>query len=301
MTDELNREVREIGSRKEWQDWRRKDLTASRVAALFEGADPYARLEDLVAHIAGTAEKREQTASMRAGIIAEAMFPEAVALERPEWKLTKATTYHRLPQARLGCTPDFWVGEDGLLQAKTCNERVWESWQGRPPLGYTLQTLVELLVTGREWGVLAVIVRNSELPLHLFEVPRHPAAEARILDAVAEFWRKFDAGEFPVPMPVDAIAAMLDDGSHIDLSGDNRLPEWLERREGLVAERSGCEREIKNLDYEIKQRMGRASTGWLEGWQISWKSQHRKEYTVPEADIRVLRIKRTQETDNADA
>jgi hypothetical protein len=41
--------------------------------------------------------------------------------------------------------------------------------------------------------------------------------------------------------------------------------------------------------------MGTASTAWLEGWAISWRAQHRKEYTVPAADIRVLRVKRTEE------
>jgi hypothetical protein len=43
--------------------------------------------------------------------------------------------------------------------------------------------------------------------------------------------------------------------------------------------------------------MGVASTAYLPGWAISWRAQHRREYTVPEADIRVLRVKRTEDTD----
>jgi hypothetical protein len=74
------------------------------------------------------------------------------------------------------------LNDDGLLQAKIVNPHEWERWQGRPPLGYLLQTLAELIVTQRAWGVLAVMVRSSSLPFHLFDVPRHPAAHARADD-----------------------------------------------------------------------------------------------------------------------
>jgi hypothetical protein len=40
-----------------------------------------------------------------------------------------------VPDLRLGATPDFWVNDDGLLQAKTVNSIEWERWQGRPPTG----------------------------------------------------------------------------------------------------------------------------------------------------------------------
>lgn len=297
MTDDLKREVREIGSREEWHDWRQKDITASNIAGLFEGADQYTSMDKLVAHVTGNA-LREQTPSMRAGILLEHVFPAALAEERPDWMVTKATTYHRIPSLRLGCTPDFWIGDDGLCQAKSVNERQWEYWQARPPLGYTLQTLCELLITGRQWGVLAVIVRNSTLPLYLFDIARHPGAEAKLLQAVADFWGRYDAGEFPVAVAKDEIAAMLDDGSHVDLSRHNQLPEWLERREQLMVEIAQAERSKKGIDYEIKQRMGAASTGWLEGWQISYKTEHRKGYTVEPSDPRILRVKRTKEMGN---
>jgi predicted phage-related endonuclease len=289
----IESEIRKITSRGEWLSWRRSDITASRIAALFD-AHPYMTLDELMADMAGRSTKGD-TAPMRAGRLLEAVFPEALAEERPDWEVTRATTYHRLPALRLGCTPDFWIGYDGLLQAKTVNPVEWERWQGRPPLAYTLQTLTELIVTGRSWGALGVIVRSSSLPLHLFDVPRHPAAEAKILAAVADFWAKHDAGEFPVATPKDEIEALLDDGSHKDLSNDNYLPQALEMRESLLGTRSEAEKAIKDIDYEIKNRLGTAATGWLPGWAISWRAQHRKEYTVAAADIRVLRVKRTED------
>jgi predicted phage-related endonuclease len=286
-------EVRQITSRGEWLRWRRGLLTASSIGAVF-GVHPFMSPDQLPAYIAGHSVKGD-TASMRGGRLLEAVFPEAVAEERPDWKLVKATTFHVLPDLRLGCTPDFWINEDGLCECKTFSEREWERCQGRPHFAYSLQTLTQLIVTGRKWGVLAVIVRNSSLPLYLFDVPRHPGAEGKILAAVADFWRRADAGELPVPTPADEIEALLDDGSHRDLSDDNYLPEALEMRETLLSTRGEAERAIKAIDYEIKNRVGAASTAWLPGWAISWRSQHRNKYTVPEADIRVLRIKRTED------
>jgi predicted phage-related endonuclease len=286
-------EVREITSRGDWLRWRRGILTASRIAALFD-AHPYMSLDEMVTDLAGQSVKGDNPA-MRAGRLLESVFPEALREERPEWTVTKATTFHWLPDQRLGCTPDFWIDDDGLLQAKTVNMHEWDRWQGHPPLGYTLQTLCELIVTGRRWGVLGVIVRSSALPLHLFPVPRHAAAEAKILAAVRDFWARAEAGEIQVPVPKDDIAALLDDGTHLDLSSDNYLPQALVERESLVLTRGHAEKRIKEIDGEIKDRIGTAATAWLNGWSISWRSQHRKAYSVPEADIRVLRVKRTED------
>ncbi len=293
MVPVMESEVREITSRGEWLAWRQNDLTASRIAALFN-AHPYMAIDELVADLAGRSIKGD-TPAMRAGRLLESIFPEALAEERPEWRVVKATTYHRLPELRLGATPDFWIGDDGLLQAKTVNPIEWERWQGRPPLGYTLQTLCELMVTGRAWGALGVVVRSSSLPLHIFDVPRHPAAEAKILAAVGEFWRRADAGELQVTVAKEEIETLLDDGSHKDFSADNYLRGALEERETLMTTRGDAEKALKDIDYEIKNRMGTSSTAWLPGWAISWRAQHRKEYTVPAADVRVLRIKRTEE------
>jgi phage baseplate assembly protein gpV len=69
----------------------------------------------------------------------------------------------------------------------------------------------------------------------------------------------------------------------------------LEERETLLTTRGEAEKALKDIDYEVKNRMGTAATAWLPGWQISWRAQRRKEYTVPAADIRVLRVKRTED------
>jgi predicted phage-related endonuclease len=284
----MNRDVWEITSIGEWLNRRRQDITASRVAALFD-CHPFITRDQLVADLRSEP-TQAPNAAMRRGRILEPAVATALAEDHPDWRLAKATTYHRLPDHRLGCTPDYWLDDDGLVQIKTVSPQVWETWQGRPPLAYTLQTLTELLVTGRTRGVLAIMVCSSTYPLHLFDVPRHDGAEQKILAAVAEWWRAWDAGEIAAPAPADQIAADVDDGSHRDLSGDNELPALLDEREGLKAAVGTAEKRLKEIDYEVKNRIGAARTAWCNGWLIKYPTLHRKEYVVKAGDYRRLEV-----------
>jgi predicted phage-related endonuclease len=307
--DEMTREVREITSIGDWLSWREKDLTASRIASLWE-LHPYLTREQLADIMRGTAGGGAgaipaDSPAMRRGRILEPAVAAAITEERPDWTLTKATTYHRLPEHRLGCTPDYWCEStalgSGLIQIKTCSVAQWEKWHGHPPLAYTLQTSTELLVTGRAWGCLAIMVVSPSYPVHYFDVPRHEAAEGRILDAVAQWWKAWDAGEIPHAVPSAELAADLDDGSYRDLSANNELPPLLAERAELTAQRRQAEKRLEVIDYVIKNTLGPASSGWLPGWQISFKSYTRREMVIPEKVIRVLRVKATEEGDTEES
>lgn len=297
MSANIVREAREITSVGEWLNWRRQDITASRIAALFD-QHPFLTRERLAAALSG-APAQITTSAMRRGRILEPAALAALTEERPEWRLAKATTYHRLPDHRVGATPDAWLDDDGLVQIKTVSPQEWEKWRGHPPLAYTLQTLTEMLVTGRTRGVLAVMVCSPAYPLHLFDVPRHEGAEQRILAAAAEWWRAWDTGEIAGPAPSAELAAAVDDGSHRDLSGDNELAVLLPERETLKATVSHAEARLKEIDYSLKNRIGPARTAWLPGWSISYAAQERKEFVTPAKTIRVLRVKATMESDDA--
>jgi predicted phage-related endonuclease len=290
------REVREITSIGEWLGWRAGLYTASRMGALF-GCDEWTSIADVVAEMRGERRGAGDNPAMRAGRILEPAVIAALNEERPELHVVKATTFHILPDLRLGCTPDAFGDDDLLVQCKTVSVEQWQKWRARPPLQYVLQTLCELIVTGCARGILAVMVRSPSFPLHLFDVPRHPAAEQRILDAVAEFWRMWDAGEHPVAQSAEGLAEVFDDGSSIDLSQDNLLPVILDERAILKATTSSAEARLKEIDEVIKQRIGAARLGWLPGWQITYATQHRKETLIPARDIRVLRVKSMEEED----
>jgi predicted phage-related endonuclease len=94
---------------------------------------------------------------------------------------------------------------------------------------------------------------------------------------------------------VAEIAAALDDGSHKDLSGDNELPVRLHERRALKEQISTAERRVKEIELDIKDRIGPASTAWLPGWSLSFKAQRRKETVIPASEFRVLRVKEIAE------
>lgn len=291
------REQREITSLGEWLTWRREHITASRIAALFD-LHPFLSRDGLAAELRGESGEVPNS-SMRDGHILEAGFPYAVKADGKGWDLVKATSYHWLPEHQLGATPDFFISDDGLLQAKTCSVQQWEKWHGAAPIAYLLQTLTELLVTGRSWGVLAIMIRTSGHPVHYFDVPRHALAERRILDAVAAWWREYDSGTLPGPAPAAEITAELDDGSHRDLSSDNELPAILAERAMLTDERRIRDKRLDEIDETLKARIGAARTAWLPGWNLTFRSQTRRETVIPEKTFRVLRISATKEDDAA--
>lgn len=296
----MNPEVREITSRAEWLAWRRGIITASRIGALF-GCHKYLTREQLAAELRGA--NQGDNPAMRAGRILEPGVLVAMREEHPDWSIHPATTFHVDPALRFGCTPDAWFSEagrylwnemDGLIQVKTVSPEEWEKWHGKPPLAYTLQCLAEMMLTGRTRGLLAVMIRSRSYPMHEFDVPRHPAAEARILAAVAEWWRAYDAGEIPAPADPAGLDEMLDDGSSKDLSGDNQIAFLLEERETLKQTVAEAEAALKRIDYDVKNRIGPARTAWLPGWQLSYPTIKAKEYTVPAREYRRLTVKRTE-------
>jgi len=300
VMSEVAREVREITSIGEWLTWRQSLITASSIGALFN-IHPHVSLDDLIAEKLGQRRGEGDNASMRAGRILEPAVIAAVNEEKPEWRVVKATTFHLIPELRLGCTPDAFGTDDLLVQCKTCSAAVWDAWRGTAPTHYLLQTLTEMLVCGRSRGVLAIMVRSPSFPLHLFAVARHPAAEQRILDAVAEFWRMWDAGEHPQPQTAAGLAEMVSDGSHKDFSDDNELPGLLAARADLMIARRGAEVQLDQIDATIKDRMGAASTAWCPGWSLTFKAQTRRETVLPERTFRVLRIRAVDEQEGSDA
>jgi predicted phage-related endonuclease len=290
LSDALRRESRVIDAIGPWLDQRRQHVTASRVGALFD-IHPYLSREQLAGELRGESTKGD-TAAMARGRRLEAAVIEGLKEAHPDWTIERCRTYYWLPQHRIGATPDAFFNDDGLIECKTVHPRRWDEWHGYPPLQYILQTLTGMLVTGRRHGLLAVMVLSNDYPVHEYAVTRHPAAEQKIIDAVAEWWRCWDeGGQVAPPAPIDELESMLDSGEHLDWSGNEDVRLLLEHRRELKAEISVATQKLGHVDYQIKNRMGAASSAWLPGYSLSFKRHLRKAYTVPEALVRVLRIK----------
>ncbi len=184
-----------------------RDVTGSVISALFGRHQHGMSAEQLVRLIRG--EWRPiRNAAMMAGRALERTFPEAIEARRPGSVIERVRHYYRLPEHRLGAVADFWLGADGLIEAKTVSARQWAQWGGRPPLAYGLQVACEMLCADRACGLLAAMVRPTG-PLFLYDLPRSAEVDERLLAAVAAWWRAFDAGEIAPPAASAGMAELL--------------------------------------------------------------------------------------------
>jgi predicted phage-related endonuclease len=294
----------EITGREQWLALRKNDVTASVVAALF-GAHPYTSALKLYLMHSGIEFDEADNRVFRRGRLMEPAVALAVGEDRPSWHVEKCNSYYRDPDLRLGATPDFMVHNDprglGVLQTKTAAPHIYQrDWEGGAtvPFWIQLQVLTEAMLTEAAFGVVAVLEINAfDMALSIIEVPRHPAAEQRIRDAVAKFWDDVAAGREPEPdYGKDAellkmIAPREVTDKSIDLSGDNELPALLDLREEIMAAMKGYDARKAEIETAIKFRMRDAeSVVGLPDWKITWKTTHRQEYVIKAKDIRTLHI-----------
>lgn len=292
-----------VTDRESWLRLRKQDVTASVVGALF-GCHPYESVLSVYLDKTGDAPPEPSNAMLEWRLILEGAVAAAVERQRPEWKIVKATEYLRDPIARIGATPDFFIHGDprglGVLQAKTVAPSAFrKAWQDdQPPFWIALQNATELMLeTGAVFGAVAALVIDPfKLECPIFEIPRHPGVEARIRDAVADFWTAVDWGNVPAPdfsKDAELIAALSPEpieGKRIDLTGDNMLPGLLAERADLKA-RSGADlARIEEIEAEIKFKMGDATLATIDGFALSFKPQSRKPSFVKASTSRVLRI-----------
>ena len=298
-------EKREIKSREEWLAWRKQDITASTIGALFN-CHPYSTVLRLYAEKRGTEFIHEDNKAMRRGRWLEPAVAKAVEEIRPEWRLEPAREYLRDPELRLGATPDFDVHGDvrghGILEAKSVAPSIYaREWADgvEVPLWIILQATVAAMLANSDFVVIAALLvdaHNMECAIH--ELPRNLAAEQKIREAVARFWHDVDNGIEPEPdfaRDTDVIRAMwrreAEPVRMIDLSGSNEIAELLDQRAMLKDGIKSAEARCEAIESQIKYAMKDAgiATG-LDGWRITYKTSHVKAYTVPARDQRVLRI-----------
>jgi predicted phage-related endonuclease len=150
--------------------------------------------------------------------------------------------------------------------------------------------------------VLAVLINGEfDWTLRLFDIERDSVIEERILHGVDAFWRDyFDPGIMPPfePKRDEALIKALypkDDGSEIDLSGDNRalvaVEELIETQDAL----GRLKKDEASLKAELTGKLGEHTYGRLaDGRRLSWKQQSRKAYAVEAATYRVLRVLKSE-------
>lgn len=242
------------------------------------------------------------------GRLLEPAVMAAVGEEQPGWTIKPAGVYVRDPLIRLGATPDAVAVDPkrpgvGNIECKVISRPVFEEhWRAEdgsvaPPIYYQLQALTQATLMDTSWSMLAALVLSTfSAELFVVEIERHIGAEERIRSLASEFWANLAAGKFAAPdysRDAETISELHAEVRRkvIDLRGDNRLPAALAEREAAVVARKEAESRVKELDAEIKHKLGDAEEALVNGWRVSWKEQHRAGYVVEPTSFRRLTIK----------
>lgn len=287
---------------------RSRYLTASDTAAA-AGEDPYKSALEL--HLEKTGQKLPagENALMRRGRWFEAAAIEALRDRYPRHRIMRPRVFLADPETRLGCTPDALLEDpehpDVLIncQIKTIAAPVFEKWLGQPPRGYQLQVTAENMLLDAGFGLLAVLVVSTfGAELEVFEVPRHPRAEAEIRKIAAEFWQRIETGRAPPPdyardaeLIRELYPPRADLPVPLDLTGDNLLPGLLEDRERLKAAEKAAKADCEALDAKIIEKLNGATLALTDSWKVTRKMIHVDEHVVQATDFPRMWITRLKE------
>ena len=80
----------------------------------------------------------------------------------------------------------------------------------------------------------------------------------------------------------------------VDLTGDNRIGELLEQEAVLRETAKDIKKQLETAQNEIKAKIGDAEIALVNGWRVTFKTQHRTEHTVKATSFRVLRAVRDE-------
>lgn len=252
-----------------WHSLRREHCGGSEIAALFGEHKQLTRYE-LWHQKAGLLPAPDLSSNDRVfwGTVLEPAIAAGVA-SKTGWTVRKVRSYYSCrPDLRLGCSLDYEiVAHDrgpGVLEIKTADWLVAKEWGDEPPLSYELQLQSYLRGTGRNWGVMAVLVGGNDL--RLFEYERRPKTIAVIEREVAAFWRSIEEKLAPKPdfeRDAESIGRLYGGaaaGKTVDMTGHNRLPELIEEYQRAAGEESANKRARDRTKAEILTIVGDAET-----------------------------------------
>lgn len=299
-------------SRETWLKLRKRDATASAIGCLIAPHDfmtPYQYWADRSGFDVA---RSVNTEAVERGNDLEPVVIKRVQRAFPKWEIWNPGVYLRDASARVGATPDAWVicpeRGRGIVQIKTTVDSVFrDKWKAdgevAPPTWIAIQALLEAHLSGAEWACVAVMVLSgygSGLDVHVIDVPRSEALIRKIYAAAADFWARVESGTPPdadYGRDADVIRAIYaaDDGSEVDLTGNNRIIELIDHRDALrdtITAGAAADKQRKTIDTEIIDLMGAAARARLaDGRIIEAKTVNRGAYQVAATSYRTVKIK----------
>lgn len=265
-------------SRQDWLNRRRKTLGGSDAAGivhLSKWSTPYTVWADKT----GRLPDKEDTEAMRIGRDLEEYVARRFA-ESTGKKVRRlnAMLYNPAYPFAHADIDRAVVGEDAGLECKTTSDQNLKKFANTDfPEQYYAQCVHYLAVTGAERWYLAVLVFGRGFFVYTLE--RDETEIAALMTAEAAFMRQYVRTDSPPPVDGEpatgeAIQTIFAKSCNecVTLFGAEHMLDEYTRLKDL---RTSIDKQLSEIENQIKQRMDTASTGTCGDYSVSWKTQTR--------------------------
>lgn len=300
----------DYGTREAWLAARRRGVSASESAALFNCSPFQSRLS---LHLA----KRGRLPDWE---------PDAEQAERLEWGQVMEAPIASVYQRRTGralwafspyclaqhpkipimlATPDRFILQapdrpgEGLLEVKnTANVYSEDGWRNGPPLYVQCQVQHQLAVTGRDWATVAALANGNKLMT--WDIERQPDFIGELELQCQEFWADVLADREPLADGHKATTQALKLLHPLDNGQTVALPKGAEALWDRIAfakqAKKDAERAEEEAENQLRVMFGPNTFGQLpDGRLLSFATTQNPGYTpppVPPYSYRVMREKK---------
>lgn len=166
------------------------------------------------------------------------------------------------------------TGSDELLECKTCSAYKLDEWQNSIPQEYILQVIWYLGITGRKRGWIACLIGGQKFDYKVIDF------DAELFDIMVnkakEFWNMVQTNKAPLILPEDdeTLGQVYPDHSEdlIDAQEFNERAAYLQE---LKMERDEINKEIKEIETELKAKIGENLGILTDKYKITWKKSVR--------------------------
>ncbi len=283
----------------EWLEARGGKITATRIAGIL-GLHPYETPMTVYEDMKGLRVKEENEAMWFGREIesfAAAMYAKRYGTEEKlvfGKDIVKAGFYVHPENDRHAATPDYLIGDDGLLECKWAGLHAARNFgasdSDEVPTHYLLQCQWQMYVTGRKWGVLFLL---SPFGMKRFKIERDPELIRRIAFRGNLFLGEYIDSEMPPPLTGHDPDSEWIKNKYPQDSGE--IVQADEAMEGLIAELGHLviedrkrKVEIEERKNQLKQFMGEASFLKSSEGDFSWKRSRDSWETDYEAAFQAL-------------
>lgn len=275
----IERELIRYKSDEEWLELRKRDITSTELAALFD-LSPYMSRYELWHRKANPALSvpLEETKRMKAGRKLESAIAEIFA-EQYGWIIEPFKVYMRLPKYRIGSSFDYKIISPftGLLELKNVDwKEFFDKWTKdeeniEAPLHIEFQCQGELMVSGEEKLILGAWIGGNRD--EKFErLPDYRVWDAS-LAAADSFWDSVDKGIAPEPdfkRDASFIKSLYQSVSpEKTIQATERIEELAKRYKVAAEQAKSAEEEKDAFKAEILTLIGDAEKVKGEGFSIS--------------------------------